>query len=712
MEVIKIALSLIIIIGAFFMLRAIISTSKLLRLLYINKLERGHWQILFGMMVFFFLGYLASVFIVFVESFELFVLLTGSVFFLGAIFVYIVVKVSLGTINDLTIINRSKVDKEALSYSNERMNEAQRIAHLGNWELDFATGVSIWSDEACRIYGLSPEENKQTYDSWLTFIHPEDLNHVMEIVQEFQKSLKPTSMSHRIVRKDGTVRYIVSESRFRFDKQGNSIGIYGIVFDQTEKREAELEKEFDNTNQRALINNTSDLMWSVDTNLKLITANKAFDEIIKLIRGKSIEKGGDVLASGFEGELLARWKKYYERAFSGEAYTTTEYTKEPVEIWSEISFYPIRKGETIIGTACYSRNITEKKLAEMHIAEKEEALRNAIEAGKIVNFHADFLTGNLCFSDNSTEILGIRPGTNPMSYVIDAIHPDDREFVKESIARTRKEGIVTPISFRFIHSLTGKTVWVERRGKVIKDISGKVIAAHNLFIDITDRKVLEEQLVKSESLIRNFAKHTNRVLEDERGRIAREMHDELGQQLAGIKISLSSLKKTGKPQEAITSEVNVLMKDIEKSIQAVRNIATELRPGILDTLGLTSSIKWLGEEFEKKTGIKCKIEMDLEEQVFDKNISTCFFRICQEALTNISKHAGASEVVILLYKNEGGLMLQISDNGKGIASEKMENPFSMGLLGMYERANNIGADILITSRKDIGTSIQLKAKVN
>lgn len=225
------------------------------------------------------------------------------------------------------------------------------------------------------------------------------------------------------------------------------------------------------------------------------------------------------------------------------------------------------------------------------------------------------------------------------------------------------------------------------------------------------KKEVYEKLVKSEIQVRNFAKHLNHVLEDERASIAREIHDELGQQLAGIKMGLSSLKKTGIEGTSAEAILSGMIEDADNTIQSLRKIATQLRPGILDTLGLIPSIVWLGSEFEKKTGIKCKHTMQVNEQKFEKNVSTCFFRICQEALTNISKHAGASEVVIEVNQNEDELMLKISDNGKGIASEKLENPFSMGLLGMRERANIINAHLLIMSQKGLGTTIQLKNKL-
>jgi PAS domain S-box-containing protein len=227
------------------------------------------------------------------------------------------------------------------------------------------------------------------------------------------------------------------------------------------------------------------------------------------------------------------------------------------------------------------------------------------------------------------------------------------------------------------------------------------------FKDITERIETFEKLKKTEMEIRHFAKQLNTVLEDERSRIAHEIHDELGQQLAGIKMSLSSLKKHAAEDDALNDRVNKMVSDVDYTIQSLRKFATELRLGILDTLGLISSIEWLANEFESKTNIKCHLDIDVRDHFFDKTLSTCFFRICQEGLTNIIKHADASEIMIQVHQNKNELSLKITDNGTGIHNEKLDNPFSIGLLGMRQRANLISATLEITSERDSGTCIHL-----
>ncbi|MBI4931295.1 MAG: PAS domain S-box protein [Bacteroidetes bacterium] len=281
----------------------------------------------------------------------------------------------------------------------------------------------------------------------------------------------------------------------------------------------------------------------------------------------------------------------------------------------------------------------------------------------------------------------------------------------------------------------GSYYWIDTSIVPFLSEQGKPYQYVVIRTDITDRKNAEEQIKKmnaeleqkviertekltqSEKQIRNFAAHLNKVLEDERAHIAREMHDDIGQQLTGIKMGISSFKKLSNADNGIEAKINGMMKDADNTIQSLRKIATQLRPGILDTLGLIPSIEWLAGEFEKKTGIKCKVTSSsdigssLTAIVPATATATAFFRICQESLNNISKHAKASEVVINVNHDKDSLMLKVSDNGKGISSEKLENPFSMGLLGMRERANIIDADFEIMSKKDFGTTVQLKTKL-
>lgn len=261
------------------------------------------------------------------------------------------------------------------------------------------------------------------------------------------------------------------------------------------------------------------------------------------------------------------------------------------------------------------------------------------------------------------------------------------------------------------YTKSGQPFWVEIEVQPLFDANGVLTHFFEIETDITERKNAYEKLLRTENETRSFARQLNDKLEEERSRLAREIHDEFGQQLTGLKMSLSSLQNLKGKDEQAQQVVNDMIQGVEETIQSLRNFSTELRPGILDTLGLAPSIEWLCQEFEKKTGVVCEVTCQNKSQRLGESLSIAFFRICQEALTNVSKHAQASRVEIRFVEEGKTLVLTVTDNGKGIQTEKLEDPFSQGLIGMRERARLIGAILTITSRKNVGTSVQLKVQI-
>lgn len=196
------------------------------------------------------------------------------------------------------------------------------------------------------------------------------------------------------------------------------------------------------------------------------------------------------------------------------------------------------------------------------------------------------------------------------------------------------------------------------------------------------------------------------VREEERSRISREIHDELGQQLTGLKMDLAWVNK--KLQDAdLSHKMRSMLDLVDETIGTVRKISTELRPRILDDLGLTAAIEWQCAEFTRRTSIPCRFSHDTDDEEFPKNISTAVFRIVQEALTNAIRHSQASKIHVKLNRKQNHLLLSIHDNGRGINEEELENPHSFGIFGIRERAEILGGQCKITGEKGKGTTIEL-----
>ncbi len=260
-----------------------------------------------------------------------------------------------------------------------RLKQAQAIAQLGSWQLDLSTSVVLWSDELCRLFGVSTDENKQAAKAFLSFVHPEDRDFVSKAVDESNALMRDVSFDHRVIRKDGELRYFHSERRFEFDNKGKPIAVHGIAHDITNEKLSEKQREFDKNNLDALINNTNSSLWSVDRDYKLLTYNQPLYEIMKNALGKELEKGADMLSYASSPEQAGTYKKFYERAFAGEAFTEIDSTGASFGVWSEVSFYPIREGDKIIGSACNLRDITERIKAENQIKELNETLEERVQ---------------------------------------------------------------------------------------------------------------------------------------------------------------------------------------------------------------------------------------------------------------------------------------------------------------------------------------------
>jgi len=206
----------------------------------------------------------------------------------------------------------------------------------------------------------------------------------------------------------------------------------------------------------------------------------------------------------------------------------------------------------------------------------------------------------------------------------------------------------------------------------------------------------EEQLRESHERLRALSVYLQSVREEERTRISREVHDELGQALTGCKLDLSWIaNRLPKDQKPLLEKALALSDHIDSTIQTVRRIATELRPGILDHLGLAAALEWQANEFQNRTGIKCDVHSTLSDPNLDQDMNTTFFRIFQETLTNVIRHAGATRVEVDLKERDGNIIMEVRDNGRGISKAEITNSSSMGLLGMRERAALLGGELKI-----------------
>lgn len=250
-----------------------------------------------------------------------------------------------------------------------------------------------------------------------------------------------------------------------------------------------------------------------------------------------------------------------------------------------------------------------------------------------------------------------------------------------------------------------KKRWFEMR--VMKFESGEplIVVAHT---DISDLKIKSKQILRKNKQLKNLTSHLQRVREKERALISREIHDELGQQITALKMNIDWIKhKQTNPEEAVVSKLDEMLNMSSELIATIRRISSDLRPAIIDDLGLIAALDWKCSDFEEKMKISCSFISSVKERKFDNDFGINIYRILQETLTNASRHAEAKSVAVSVSETETQFILEIIDDGIGIKEESIANGKTLGIIGMKERAILLGGKLIIEGAKNKGTHTKL-----
>jgi PAS domain S-box-containing protein len=238
--------------------------------------------------------------------------------------------------------------------------------------------------------------------------------------------------------------------------------------------------------------------------------------------------------------------------------------------------------------------------------------------------------------------------------------------------------------------------------------AGRISGFRWLLRDITERKHIEQTLRKSQHQLRRLAGHLQQIQEQERARIAREIHDEVAQSLTALHLDLAWLVTRLPNVPEVYDRLQAMVAQLEALDTTARHIATELRPPLLDDLGLLAAIEWQLQDVSQRTGLAYALLMPHEEITLDPEQATAVFRIFQEALTNVVRHADASEVVVRVHAGPDAIRLEVADDGQGITPEQLDDPAALGLLGMRERAMLWDGEVSVQGKPGVGTTVTLR----
>ncbi len=381
------------------------------------------------------------------------------------------------------------------------------------------------------------------------------------------------------------------------------------------------------------------------------------------------------------------------------------------EVYLRYIITPIRgKNNLIAGVQCLLEDITQRKLAEEALKESEYQLRESQKVANLGSYVYSLSSGKWKSSPILNTVFGIDENyTTDFDGWIKIVHPDDREMMLNYF----KTNILTNHEFfnkeyRIKRINDQKRRWVHGLGELEFDADGNVIKLIGTIQDITERKLVERSLLESEEQLRQLTIYMDSKTEDEKKRIAEEIHDGLGQLLTGLKMDLQWIsKKWPAESETLRDKFNSMRNIIDTSVKEVQKLSIQLRPKMLDELGLLETIQWEAYQFEERTGIYCEVHFSPEEFEVDHERSSTIYRILMELLTNVYRHAKATKVNVQLVMKGNNYILTFSDNGVGIQKEQIESKFSFGLISITERVKMWDGDIKITGKKNKGTTFKV-----
>jgi two-component system sensor histidine kinase UhpB len=352
---------------------------------------------------------------------------------------------------------------------------------------------------------------------------------------------------------------------------------------------------------------------------------------------------------------------------------------------------------------------TAAAVLEAALARSEERLAAAMSVGRLGLWEWDLDTDLVDFRVGYASVFGSEAGRfkGPFAHFLEFLHPADRPLLSATLAEARSTHGTVSCELRVLFP-DGHAEWRQATGRFSYDAAGRPLRAHAVLRDINATKVTEDKLAASREQLRALASRLEAVREDERTRIAREIHDELGQALTAAKLEVAWLERhlddpgaAGRLRER-TRATGALL---DATMQSVRRIATELRPPVLDDLGLVSAAEWLVDDLRGRSGLVVALEVASGVVEPSPATATATFRILQELLTNVVRHAEATRIEVALARDGDDLLLTVRDDGRGIAPAQRSGGHALGILGMRERAAAVGGTLVIDAVPAGGTVV-------
>jgi PAS domain S-box-containing protein len=613
-------------------------------------------------------------------------------------------------------ITKRKQAEEALRESEEKFRVLTETA---------ASGILIYQDDKYRYANRAAEGITGYSKDEILEMGFGDLEHSDFRELAAQRTLArqrgedvPSRYEVKIVDKNGNERWLDAANSF-MEFQGKP-AILITAFDITERKRAEHALQRNEDLFRAIVEDQTEMIvrWKPDGTRTFV--NQAYCRVF----------GGDpkdFIGTSFYPQVAEKYRESIQKkaisltpAKPLATETHLSISANGQEFWQEWTDRGIFDAQgNLVELQSTGRDITERRRAEEALRESERRLKDTLTNIDMIAVMAD-INGDITFcNDYLLRLTNWKREEAIGRNWFEMFLPEgEKERVSGILGDVEQTGEVTIHLENEIKTRSGERRLVKWTNTTLRGLNGNVIGLAALGDDITERKQAEQLLKVSSDQLRALSERLRRAKEEEGIRIARELHDELGSALTSLKWSLLGLDKAypGSNNSEGHSDTRVRIEEmvglVDATVNTVRRISSELRPGVLDDLGLVSAIEWHAQQLQEQTGMVCQLESHADSVELDRDQATVVFRIFQEAMTNILRHAQATKTNILIEEEDGDFVLEITDNGRGITESEKLGIRSLGLLGMRERANSIGARIVISGIPGKGTRLIVRLPLN
>jgi PAS domain S-box-containing protein len=565
-----------------------------------------------------------------------------------------------------------------------------------------------------KIWGRSRESLYLDTRSWLEAVHPDDIERVLDALRSAGRA--QFDEEFRITRPDGEVRWVHDRVFPIRDETGEIYRLAGIVEDITGRKIIEEALRESEERYRSVVESQTELICRYLPDTTLTFVNEAYCRFFARTQDELI--GTKFL------DLIPESAREFARKHIESLVESPRIEIDEHEVllpnggigWQQwVDHAILDSNGKVVEFQAVGRDITERKQIEEERREGEERLRLALEAGRMGVWEWDTRTNAVKWSKEHYTVIGLMPFSVDPDYQTwaDRVHPDDLPLATERMSRAIEEKGEYRCEYRIIWS-DGSVRWVEGLGKPVYDECGQCLKVSGLIVDISERKEAEEALRESEEALRksyarieDLAGRLIASQEEERRHIARELHDDLNQQVAALAIGISRLKRQFPDAGAAVQEQIVKLRNKTDLLsERIRQVSHELHSSVLQHVGLPAALNSYCAEFSDREGIAVALDIGDGIEGVSPEAALCLYRVAQESLRNVAMHSGARRADVTLARANGAVELRVVDQGVGFDPGQAHECRGLGLVSMEERVKLLHGSFVLTTRPGAGTELR------